>query len=245
VTLLRIRIASGWLAAVLVAGGLVAVTGCKMAADGQNLQGVRLYRQGQYNPALQQFQKAVAADPKNADAHYNMAATLHHMGSQNGDSDLLNQAEALYNQCLDLNENHTDCHRGLAVLLVETGRTDRAFNLMKNWVNSNPSVADARIELARLYEEYGDVETAKVHLNQAVMIDQHNSRAWAALGRIREQLGDHEQALANYQRSWNLNSFQSGVAERMAALNRALQSSAGQTPANDTRTVTTPSPPLR
>ncbi|MFV1964781.1 MAG: tetratricopeptide repeat protein [Pirellulaceae bacterium] len=214
-----------------------------MAADGSNLQGVRLYQQGQFGPALQQFQQAVSADPTNADAYYNMAATLHKMGSQSGDRDLLDQAETLYNQCLDAHEDHTDCRRGLAVLLVETGRPDSAFKLLKNWIAANPDSADARIELARLYEEFGDLETAKLHLNQAVMSDQHNHRAWAALGQIRERLGDYDQALTNYQRSWDLNTFQPGVADRIATLNRSLQIRVdGTRPGSDTRTVNTPDP---
>lgn len=213
-----------------------------MAADGRNLEGVRLYQQGQYQPALQAFQKAIAADPNNADAYYNMAATLHRMGSQTGDEKMLSQAETLYNQCLDHDENHTDCHRALAVLLVETGRPDSAFTLLKKWAMANPDLADARIELARLYEEFGDLETAKAHLNQAVLVDQHNHRAWAALGRIREMTGDYEQALANYRRSWNLNSFQPGVAQRIASLNRTLSGDLGGGTQPGTRTVLAPSP---
>jgi tetratricopeptide (TPR) repeat protein len=211
-----------------------------MAADGSNLQGVRLYQQGQFSSALQQFQKAISVDPANADGYYNMAATLHKMGSQNGDRDLLNQAETLYNQCLDVNEDHVDCHRGLAVLLVETGRSDSAVKLLKNWSTANPDLAAPRIELGRLYEEFGDLETAKLHLNQAVMLDQHNHRAWAALGQIRERAGDYEQALANYQRSFDLNTFQPGVADRIAALNRSLQVRTDGTLPGGTRTVTAP-----
>ena len=238
----RLRIASRLAAAIGLAGLLACFPGCKVAADGQNLEGVRLFQQGQYYPALQQFQKAVATNPTNADAYYNMAATLHRMGSQKGDQQALAQAETLYNQCLDLDENHADCRRGLAVLLVETGRPDRAFALLKNWATSSPNVSDARIELARLYEEFGDLETAKLHLNQAVMVDQNNHRAWAALGRIRERTGDYQQALANYQRSWSLNSLQPAVAERIASLNRTILGGTGTTTANDPRTVVTPGP---
>jgi len=224
-----------------VTGVLCLVSGCKMAADGRNLQGVRMFQQGQYTAAIQQFQEAITADPTNADAYYNMAATLHRLGSQNGSQENLAQAETLYNQCLDADEEHIDCHRGLAVLLVETGRPDSAFRLLKNWVSSSPELADARIELARLYEEFGDPETAKIHLNQAVMSDQHNHRAWAALGQIRERLGDYEQALANYERSWRLNTFQPGVADRIAVLNRTMRAGVDATgPSSGTRTVNTP-----
>ena len=217
---------------------LTILSGCHVAADGQNLQGVRLFEQGQYNAAVQHFQQALATDPANADAHYNLAAALHRMGAQNNDEEMLNQAESLYNQCLDLDENHEDCYRGLAVLLVETGRSDRAFKLLKNWAASHPEVADARVELARLYEEFGDTETAKLHLNQALLIDENNHRAWAALGSIREQLGDLDQALANYQRSINLNQYQPAVANRIAALNRSLTDVNVDATRGDTRTVT-------
>ncbi|MCH5375721.1 MAG: tetratricopeptide repeat protein, partial [Planctomycetes bacterium] len=146
-------------------------------------------------------------------------------------------AETLYNRCLDLDPENEDCYRGLAVLLSETGRSDRAFALLKNWAIRDPNNADARIELARLYEEFGDSETAKVHLTEALQIDQTNVRAWNALARLREQSGDYAQALANYQQSFTLNRFQSGVAERIASLNRSIsQSSTTQTPG--TRTVT-------
>ena len=222
-----------WAALLLV----VCCVGCQMA-DGQNLSGVRLYEQGQYQPALQQFQQALAADPTNADAHYNMAATYHRVGIQNGDQEALTQAETLYNQCLDLEEDHTDCYRGLAVLLVQSGRRDSGFRLLKNWSIKKPADVDPRVELARLYHESGDLETAKHHLNQALTVDQSDHRPWAALGRIREQQQEFEQALANYQRSYNLNQFQPGVAQRIAALNHQLQGDFNSSPSNGTRTVT-------
>lgn len=224
---------------------LGAATGCRMVTDGQNIEGVRLLEQGQPQAALQRFQKVMVSDPFNADAAYNMAATYHRMGSDQKDQKLFDQAESLYNRCLDLNANHVQCRRGLAVLLVETDRSDRAFNLLKNWANSSPHIADARIELARLYEEVGDLETAKLHLSKAILIDQHDHRAWAAMGKIREDLGDHQQALANYQRSYNLNQFQPGVAQRIAALSRSTINGVDVTVPGDTRTVTRPMPGRR
>ena len=201
---------------------LAAFPGCKLAADGKNLQGVRLAQQGQYDAAMQHFQKAVATDPTNADGYYNMAATEHRVGIARNDPAMLNQAEVLYNQCLDRSPDHADCHRGLAVLLTETGRSDRAFNLLKNWAARSPQHPEARIELARLYEEFGNQETAKLQLTEALQIDQNNARAWNALARLREQSGDYVQALANYQRSLAVNRFQPEVAERVAALNRTV-----------------------
>ena len=113
----------------------------------------------------------------------------------------------------------------------------RRQTALRNWVASNPQLADARIELARLHEEFGDLETAKQHLTEALQLDQHNSRAWNALGHLREQSGDYVQALANYQRSLDLNRFQPEIAERVAALNRTVSGGLSQGRPGDTRTV--------
>ena len=226
-------------------GAVSAGSGCQMAANGYNLQGKRLFEQGQRQAALQEFQRAVSADPKNADAYYNLAATMHQEGKMQGDKTMLAQAETLYNQCLDYAPDHVDCHRGLAVLLVETGRQDRAFKLLENWAMRSPNIAAARVELARMYEEFGDAETAKLHLVQAIKVDEHNSRAHAALGRLREQSGDYAQALANYQRATNQNNPPPGVTDRIAALNQAVLGGINVTVPGGTRTVDAGSPSTR
>ena len=204
-----------------------------------------MYQQGQYEAAMQQFQSAVATNPTNPDTYYNMAATLHRMGVAKNDQNLLSQSETLYNQCLDYDPEHEDCHRGLAVLLAETGRSDRAFALLKNWAVRSPNNADARIELARLYEEFGDPATAQIQLTEAIHIDQNNARAWSALGRLREQSGDYTQALANYQRSYSLNRSQPEIAERIATLSATVSGQTGPTPSDGTRMVNSGAPTTR
>jgi tetratricopeptide (TPR) repeat protein len=236
------------LTAITFAGLLAGISaGCSTTADFHNVDGVRLFQQGNYQPALQRFQQAVAANPQNSDAYYNLASTLHRIGSQTNNRQMLTQAETIYNQCLDLNDNHVDCRRGLAVLLIETDRAASAMKLMSNWVTQHPELADARVELARLHEEFGDIETAKLHLNQAVMVDQRNARAWAALGNIREKAGETEQAVANYRRSLSLNPSQPAVGARVASLAGTLTPDVNINLPNSsgTRTVTIPTIPTQ
>ncbi len=85
--------------------------GCQMSATGQNVDGVRYFQQGQHQAAIQKFQQALATNPSNADSYYNLGATLHETGRQSGDQAMLQQAEGLYHQCLDLSPDHVDCHR--------------------------------------------------------------------------------------------------------------------------------------
>ena len=166
----------------------------------------------------------MSTDPTNPDGYYNLAATTHRLAKQRNDEALFRNAEALYNQCLDHSPNHVECHRGLAVLLKDTGRPDRAFALMKNWASQNSLASAPRVEIARLYEEAGEPQTALKYLEDAVQLDANNSRAWLALARLRERSGDLAQALQNYQRALALNNTQPMVAERIAALSRQLNS---------------------
>ena len=215
-----------WISAALLGGMLFSSIGCQFAASSQNAQGTRLYEQGQYSAALQEFQKVISSDPQNPDGYYNLAATTHRLGTLRKDPELVERAESLYNQCLDHDPNHVECYRGLAVLLVDSGRPDRAFALLKNWASKNPNFAEPRVELARLYEESGEPQTALKYLEDAVNQNANNSRAWLALASLRERSGDLTQALQNYQRANAINGAQPNVTERIAALSRQLNSNA-------------------
>jgi Tfp pilus assembly protein PilF len=194
------------------------MTGCRWTGMGKNSVGVQLYQQGRYAEALQQFETAKQTDPGNPDSYYNLASTYHRMGIAQKDSKMIEQAESLYNQCLDISPNHTSCYRGLAVLLAESNRSDKAFTLLKNWSQKNPTLADPRIELARLNQEFGQNKLAEQYLDEAIAMEPNNAGAWAAKGRLRESTGDLVQARQNYAQSLSINSLQPDVYQRVAAI---------------------------
>jgi tetratricopeptide (TPR) repeat protein len=234
----------------MIAAGLLLslAAGCGgMAAQGLNAEGVRLYDQAQHQEAIQRFERAISSDPDNADAYYNLAAVYHRMGVVNRDPSLVAQAEHYYNQCLDRNEAHYQCYRGLAVLLVEQERSEEAFRLIEGWVDRSPSDAEPKIELARLFEEFGDRQAAKRQLVEALSADPESARALAALGRLREQMGEHALALADYQKSLWYDRYQPQVAARVAALQSAFGpvDTTVPGPPKDTRLVSRNSNPLR
>jgi len=207
------------LAGSVVALALPLLGGCNnVTSHALNTEGVRLYQNGNYQQAAAQFQRAIASNPKSGSAYYNLASTLHKSGKMHNRPQDLLQAEQLYNQCLDYDPNHTECHRALAVLLMETERPDAAFRLLEGWASRNPQSAEPQIELARLLEESNRMSDASSRLETALTIDPYNSRALTALGRIRDMSGDTTQALANYQRSLAINRFQPTIEARVASL---------------------------
>lgn len=217
---------------------LLAISGCQYASTGHNIEGKKLYGQGQYGLALQRFQQAIAANPNDADAYYNMGAAYHQLGRQSRNQAYLSQAEALYLQSLQRNPNHVDSHRGRAVLLAETGRTQQALQSLQGWVMQNQQFSDARVELARFLQEQGDVQTALVQLEQAVQLDPTNTRALNQLGFIREQSGNYQQAMQNYQRSLALDGMQPDLSARVAQLQQSFGGYLASPPQSNTpRTV--------
>lgn len=237
------------LAATLIAL-IAAASGCSnIQSQAANVEGVKLYQQGNYQQASDRFQQAIAQNPKSPEGYYNLAASLHKTGSLYNRPNDLKQAENLYNQCLEREPNHAECYRGLAVLLTETNRQQEAFNLLNHWAGNSPKSPDPKIELARLLEESGQPEQAKAQLVDALTIDPHNARALTALGRLRDQSGDHMQALANYQRSLNENRYQPEVAARVAQLQGAAAASGAvpvvAAPATAPQTANGAQPPVR
>ena len=197
----------------------VVQSGCSMAP---NNSGVALYNQGRYAEALQVFEQAKQSQPTNADTYYNLASTYHRLGNNAKDKKMQETAEALYNQCLDLSPDHVDCHRALAVLLVDTGRSDKAFALVKNWAQRSPRNSDSRVELARLHQEFNQTKVAQQYLDEALAMDPNNAKAWAARGRMRENSGELMQAVQNYQQSLAINSTHPELYQRIGALNVRL-----------------------
>ena len=182
------KAAAGW--RFVVALILSCATGCGWMAQSDNINGVSLYQQGNYQSAINQFTQAVEADPMDADSYYNLGSTYHHLGKITHSPANLQQAESYYHQCLDRNPDQRDCYRGLAVLLVEEGRGTDAFSLMQQWVQHSPASPEPRIELARLYEEFGDKASATSNLQEVLALQPTNARALAALGKLKEDQGD-------------------------------------------------------
>ena len=65
------------LVVILVVG---ATGGCRVTSMGQNTLGVRLYQQGRYSEALQQFQTAQVSDPSNPDTYLQPCVDVSQVG---------------------------------------------------------------------------------------------------------------------------------------------------------------------
>ena len=197
-------------------------TGCNLGQQANNVSGRQAFELGQFPTAVNEFQKALTKNPSNPDALYNLGASLYAQGKQARNSQLLGQAEQLYRQSIAANDQHVDAHRGLAALLIETGREKYAFDLINQWKARYPGSTEPVVELARLYQEYGDNRRATDLLADALKIDSNNIRALKAMGHVREVQGQTHLALDNYLRVLQINNQDTSVAQRVASLQNQL-----------------------
>lgn len=225
----------------LLAAGVVMSAGCtSFNASTKNAQGVDLFRYARYAEAQREFEQAATMDPTNADAHYNMASVYHKMAElYPGQPEYWKYAEEAYHKCLDRDANHVPCHRALAVLLVQTGRFDRATYFLDNWARNNPTWAEPLVQAAWLQHEAGQLDAALQYLTRATALAPNDARVWAATALIREQRGDTDQAISNLQQSLALRPNQPILYDRLAALR--LKSLTGQ-PAQDVSSVAANTP---
>lgn len=197
-------------------------TGCNLGQQANNVSGRQAFELGQFPTAVNEFQKALARNPNNPDTLYNLGASLYAQGKQTRNAQWLGQAEQLYRQSIAANDQHVDAHRGLAALLIETGREKYAFDLINQWKDRYPGSTEPVVELARLYQEYGDNRRATDLLADALKIDSNSIRALKAMGHVREVQGQTHLALDNYLRVLQINNQDASVAQRVASLQSQL-----------------------
>lgn len=203
----------------------VVFVGCNATTQRQNLAGRAAFERGQHAQAINAFQQVLNRDPANADAYYNLAATYYDLGVTRKNRQYVDQAEQLYRQAISYNGQHVDAHRGLVALLVETDREKFAFDVLNQWRQRYPQSADPLIELARIYQEYGDNTRATDFLADALRNDANSTRALKAIGHIREVQGQTQLALENYTRAWQINQQDQAAAAKVASLQAQLNAS--------------------
>ena len=160
------------LAAALCAG-LLATLPLPVLAD--NLQDAsRLMKQGQFGPALEKTEQALAAKPKDAQARFLKGLILTEMGKQ---------AEAIV-VFTKLTEDYPELpepYNNLAVLYAQQRQFEKAKNALEMAIRTHPSYATAHENLGDIY-----ARMASQAYDKALQLDSSNASAQSKLAMIRD-----------------------------------------------------------
>ena len=116
------------------------------------------------------FQKAIDHDPKMAEALMNWGLVL-----QN--HELLDDAEAKFEQAILANQRHLPSYARLGTLLAKAGKFERAVEIYFKVVEILPRDPSARINLALAYIKVGNKAAAKEQLQVCLRLDPANEMA--------------------------------------------------------------------
>jgi tetratricopeptide (TPR) repeat protein len=120
------------------------------------------------NEAFEVLQKAIETDSTNIDNKVNMAACLMESRHQ------IMDGVPILLEIVKKSPNHLKANFILAKFAVVSGQYDKAIIRLERLIANNPSYTDAYLVLANAYSSKGDVQKAKITLQQC---QQHTTDA--------------------------------------------------------------------
>jgi Tfp pilus assembly protein PilF len=180
-----------------------ALLGLSVAApeSGQMYQAMahELVRQRDLNGAMENYRKAIAANPNLPGIHYELAEVMH----ASDDLKVRAAAEREYKLAVSANALDVSAITKLGDIAVEKNLLDEAAEYYKRALTQAPNDADALQGLAKVYIERNDAAAALPLLERATAADPTNLQAHYRLSTVYRKLNRPEDAkreLETYQK---------------------------------------------
>jgi tetratricopeptide (TPR) repeat protein len=200
-----------WFWAIVLMGLIGCAPMAHERANDYREDALRLYSAGHYDQAAESFEAALNTSPGDPDLEYHAARCYDLCGQTT-------KAEQFYNACLLRAPNHAQARRGLASLLVRSGRQVEATKMTEDWLANAPDRAEAYSLDGWLWHQSGDLPKAEGRLLQALELDRNDAWALVELGLVNEALRRPERALVMYERALEVNPHQPEVTQRLMRL---------------------------
>lgn len=132
--------------------------------------GVKALEAGKYEAAVQSFQKAIEADPKDYYAHFNMALAY---GFLHKDADSI----AEYRKTLELSPKLYEAELNEAIVLMRQKNPAEALPLLEDAASQKPGEFRPRYYLAESQLQTGDALNAEVSFKAAIELNTKSAAA--------------------------------------------------------------------
>ena len=161
-----------------VEGGTEVATGTASQVDSLVKEGISLYEQGNYEGAIQRFEKALESEPNNVFAVYELALTYMRLGN-------FESAHRIINRGLTSGiDNMPELYTLSASALDNLGRTEEAISTFDTGIERFPQNYGLRLNLGITYLRLSRAAAARDVLEQAISIDPHHPSGHLLLGQI-------------------------------------------------------------
>ena len=126
---------------------------------------------GNYDKALEHFNKALKIQPTYAPAYYDMGLIYQKRKK------MVKEAQSCYENALRINPEHYPSYINLGTLLADTGRVEEAIKLCQEGLEYFPDSADLHYNLGCFLSQNGQKDEAIKEFRQALKIDPNQNLA--------------------------------------------------------------------
>lgn len=130
----------------------------------QYLMGLIKSGTGEYEEAINHYEKAIELDPKYSDAYSGMAKAYNDNGEPG-------QAVSFYNQAIEVKPNYWAGYRDLGVHYYYRGEMDKAIENFEKVIELTPNNSYAYSNLGGVYYYQGEMEKARRMFERALELD--------------------------------------------------------------------------
>ncbi|MBV8672147.1 MAG: VCBS repeat-containing protein [Acidobacteriaceae bacterium] len=139
--------------------------------------GIAMFQHGYLDQAAASFQQAIAEDPEDAEAYYNL-------GTLNLRRSNLADAQRYLEQTVKLRPNYSDAWNNLGMIAGQQGHDEAAVQNFKQALLLKPDSAIALLNLGNLYRRMGNYDQAKSLLTRAMEIEPDDPEVNYSLGML-------------------------------------------------------------
>src|SRR5438477_9628646 len=149
--------------------------------------------QGDYEGAVEAFEKAVEINPNDARARYNLALAQQYLG----DSEI---AVAGYRRAIDLDPQLIDAYINLGNLYGELGLQEDSLETLQQALELDPENSELYLSVGDAYRTQNLYQDAIQAYRQALILNPDNSVASDNLRDVRERVNDQLRRLMDQER---------------------------------------------
>jgi tetratricopeptide (TPR) repeat protein len=146
-----------------------------------------LNSQGELAAAVEMTQRALAIDPRSADAEFSLGTLRQTQGQ-------LQDAAACYRRALAIDARHAPAHCNLGSVLREQGQLAEAFAEYQVAVQCDPKLAEAQFNMGVMLQKQGDTTAAMRAYEAATSARGDHAQAYNNLGTLYKAEGDWQRA---------------------------------------------------
>jgi serine/threonine-protein kinase len=153
--------------------------------------------EGNYDLAAQEFQRALALDPRNPDAHQRLASTLENQGR-------FDEAEASIKKALALRSDYWEGYSQLGLFYYRRGKFSEAADQFRKVIELTPDNASAYINLGVMLDSLKDQAGARQAYERSIAIAPSYA-AYSDLAVLLYRQAEYGRAAEMYERALKMN----------------------------------------